>query len=478
VPAAFAGARENPGDQDETMSRELEQAVPADVDRRSVRRATLLFVRMWAIAHILHLIIANRAALDTPWNIAVVVLALAVILRPESGRLVAAMAVAQLVEYAVEMPFSPDHWALVSLVNLAILFTMAASRSLETTAVARSFPAIRVLLLTAYGAAALSKWNTTFLDPTSSCANMVAKVASLGLVGPLGDSSLVSIAAALTETTVFVLLATPWARSWGVMLGLTFHFTLSASPAMMVGDFTSTVFALFLLFLRPDVTDRVLDRLAGWAAKSRIARDARRRPPVTAVLAFVVVGSSGYLSLAAAMATLYVLVQIYFVAMLLATAVTLRSTRAATPLGRVRWMQVPVLALAVLWALNPYLGLRTTGSFTMFSNLRTEAPHPNHLFMPSWRLTTWQDDMVTLDASSDTAARTGVDGEVTLPLVSLRRLATLDPDMQVSGTIDGRSVTWGPGDDQELLEPLPWWQYKLFFLRPVESDGRPYCSSS
>ena len=164
----------------------------------------------------------------------------------------------------------------MSLVNLAILFTMAASRSLEPADVIRSLPAIRALLLVAYGAAALSKWNTTFLDPTSSCANMVAKVASLGLVGPLGDSGLVSIAAALTETTVFVLLATPWARTWGVMLGLTFHFTLSASPAMMVGDFTSTVFALFLLFLRPDVTARVLDRLAGWAAKSRIARDARR----------------------------------------------------------------------------------------------------------------------------------------------------------------------------------------------------------
>ena len=67
---------------------------------------------------------------------------------------------------------------------------------------------------------------------------------------------------------------------------------------------------------------------------------------MTAVLASVVVGGSGYLSLAAAMATLYVLVQIYFAAMLLATAVTLRSTRAATPLGRVRWVQV---ALSSPW---------------------------------------------------------------------------------------------------------------------------------
>lgn len=460
------------------MSRELDQAVTVDVDRRSVHRATLLFVRMWAIAHILHLVIANRAALDTPWNITVVVLALVVILRPGSGRVVAAMAVAQLVEYAVEMPFSPDHWALVSLVNLAILLTMAIDRSFETAAVVRALPAIRLILLVAYGAAALSKWNTTFLDPVTSCANFIAESASLGLTGPLAASPLISLGAALTETAVFVLLATPWARSWGVLVGLVFHFSLSASPVMMVGDFTSTVYALFLLFLRPDVTVQVLDRLSGWAARSRIVRDARRRPPVTAVLALLVLAGAGHLSLGAAMATLYVFVQVYFVAVLLATAMTLRRTCSTAPLGRVSWIHVPVLALAVLWALNPYLGLRTTGSFTMFSNLRTEGPQPNHLFMPSWRLTTWQDDMVTLDASSDTAARTGVDGEVTLPMVSLRRLATVDPSMQVSGTIDGRSVTWGPGPDQELLEPLPWWQYKLFFLRPVESDGRPYCSSS
>jgi hypothetical protein len=460
------------------MSSELGHTVSAATDRRSVTRATVLFIRMWAIAHILHLVIANRAALDTPWNIAVVVLALTVVLRPESGRLVAAMAVAQLVEYGVEMPFSPDHWALVALVNLAILTTMAVDRSLDLGSIVRSLPAVRALLLVAYGAAALSKWNTTFLDPVTSCANFVAERASLGLVGPLTESSLVSIGAAVTETAVFVLLATPWARSWGVVLGLVFHFSLSASPAMVVGDFTSTVYALFLLFLRPDVTGRVLDRLSGWAARSRIVRDARRRPPATAALALLVLGGAGYLSLGAAMATLYVFVQVYFVALLLATALTLRRTRAGASLGRVRWIHVPVLALAVLWALNPYLGLRTTGSFTMFSNLRTESPQPNHLFMPSWRVTSWQDDMVTLDASSESAALTGVEGDVVLPLLSLRRMATDDPGVRLSGTLDGRQVTWGPEDGQELLKPLPWWQYKLFFLRPVESDGRPYCSSS
>lgn len=441
-------------------------------------RATLLFVRMWAVAHVLHLLIADRNALDTPWNIAAVALAIVVLLRPEVGRLVAAMAVAQLVEYAVEMPFGPDHWALVSLVNMAILATMLVRRSTSLETLTRAFPAARVILLIAYGAAAMSKWNSTFLDPVTSCANAIAKVVSFGLVGPLGDSHLLNYGATVTETMVFLLLAIPRTRSWGVLLGLAFHFSLSASPVMVVGDFTSTVYALFFLFLHPDLTCRVLDRTSAWAARSGIVRDARRRPEVTAVLAFAVLGFGGYLVGSAAGATLYVFEQFYFIGLLLAVALAVREKRAGSPLGRIRLVHAPILLLAVLWALNPYLGLRTTGSFTMFSNLRTESPSPNHVFMPSFRLTDWQDDMVTLTSSNDDQLQAGARNKMALPLVALRRMAMDDPDLEVTGVLHGRTVTWDGGDGETELTPLPYWQYKLLLFRPVTTDGRPFCSQS
>ena len=94
-------------------------------------RAVGLFVRMWAAAHIIHLVAASGAALHTPASIAVVGLAFAVILRPSDGRLLVAMMLLQLVDYVVEMPGSPDHWALILLVNLAILLTMSVKRSTE-----------------------------------------------------------------------------------------------------------------------------------------------------------------------------------------------------------------------------------------------------------------------------------------------------------------------------------------------------------
>lgn len=454
------------------------ETAPTGVSVESGQRAALLFVRMWAVAHVLHLLIADRNALDTPWNIAVVACAMALLLRPTSGRLLAAMALAQLAEYVAEMPLSPDHWALVSFVNSALLLSMLASRSTGLPALTRALPAARAILLVAYGAAALSKWNTSFLDPVTSCANAIAGVVSYGLVGPLADSPVLNVGAAVTEAMVFLLLAIPRTRCWGVLLGMTFHFSLSSSPVLVVGDFTSTVYALFLLFLAPDMVDRVLDRTSAWASRSGIVRDARRRPTVTASIAFVVLGFGGYVVMPATMATMYVLEQAYFIGLLLATALTVREHRASAPLGRIRLVHVPVLALAVLWALNPYLGLRTTGSFTMFSNLHTESPSPNHLFMPSLRLTDWQDDMVTLVASNDAELRSGADNRLAVPLVALRRMATDDPDLEVTGILHGTEVTYGPGPGQVRLEPLPWWQHKMFLLRPVTTDDRPFCSQS
>ena len=459
------------------MTSEVDQSASSDVDKASTRRATLLFVRMWAIAHILHLLIADRSALDTPWNTAVVAIALAVLLRPGSGRLFVAMLVAQLVEHTVEMPFSPDHWALVALVNLAILITMLIGRSTSANTLAKAFPAARVLLLVAYGAAALSKWNTTFLDPVTSCANAIASIITYGIVDPVAGSHLVNYGTVGTETAIFVLLAIPRTRTWGVLLGLAFHFSLSASPVIVVGDYTSTVYALFFLFLRPEVVGGVLDRTTRWAARSAVVRDARRRPWVTAVLALVVLGISGHVLGPVPVAAVYVLEQFYFVPIILATALAVREHRSVgeARLGRMQLLHIPVLLLAVAWALNPYLGLRTTGANTMFSNLRTEAPDPNHLFMPSWRLTDWQEDMVVLVSSTDPELQAGADNDLALPLVALRRIAMDRPGFEVTGVLDGETVTFGPGEGQMTLEPLPTWQYRLFLLRPVPTTDAPFC---
>lgn len=440
----------------------------------------LLFVRVWAIAHIIHLVSATGSRLDSPWNVLVVGSACALLVRPTSGPLLLTMLVAQVADYVAEMPESPDHWALILLVNLALLITMAVRRSWSLDALESALPAARVILLVVYSSAAISKYNTSFLDPVTSCANAIAGTASMGLADPFTDNNpAIAVVALAFETSIPILLAFPATRRHGVRVGMLFHFMLSASPAFAVVDFTATLFALFLLFLGPDDLDALFSGIRRVAGKSSIVRDASRRPPVTAALAFAMFGLSGYASARLAGALVYLGSEIYLLTLLIAALATWRQLRPdRRRIGRVAWVQVPVLVLALAWAMNPYLGLRTTGVFTMFSSVRTEGTAPNHLFLPSLRLTSWQDEMVAIESSNDPVLDDADENHLAVPLMTLRRMATDDPDLTVTGVLDGERVAFGPAAGETALEPLPWWEYKLLLFRPVAAVGTPFCSNS
>jgi len=51
-----------------------------------------------------------------------------------------------------------------------------------------------------------------------------------------------------------------------------------------------------------------------------------------------------------------------------------------TPRSKWSWL---IFAFFVFFVMNPYLGLRTVGNLTMFSNLRTDGPTSNHLLLGS-----------------------------------------------------------------------------------------------
>ncbi|NPC43552.1 hypothetical protein [Nocardioides sp. zg-1230] len=459
------------------MTSKLERPAAADVATPAGTTATVLFMRMWAIAHVIHLVAADASALATPWSIATVGLAVVVVLRPD-GRLFLAMMVAQAADYVAEMPGSPDHWAFILLVNLAIGLTMLVRRSTGPQAVAAAFPGVRAIALVVYGFAALSKYNTHFLDPVTSCANAIAGRASYGLTAPVQDTLLLPVASLLMETSVPLLLALPLTRRHWVRVAMLFHFTLSISPAFSVVDFTSALFAIFVLFLSDEEVDRVLAVFRAVASRSAIARDARRMPPVTAFLAFAVFGFIGYASPILAAALVFVAAQLYLLAVLIAALWTWRRPAQRRPFGRPMLVHVPVLVLAVLWGLSPYLGLRTTGVFTMFSGVQTEGQQANHLLLPTSHLTTWQEELVTIRGSNDPVLAGATKYDLAIPLLALRRMAQDDPDLTVAGIVEGRPVEFGPGEGQVDLAPLPYWQYKLLHFRPIPLGDKPFCSIS
>ena len=458
----------------EALHEETRVGAPAE-DGQASRRIAILFMRMWAVAHIIHLSAATSARLDSPWNIATVGAAILVILRP-GGRWFAVLAAAQIADYVAGMPYSPDHWAMIAGVNAALLVGMAWRRSTSVETIAAGFPAARVILLVAYLASAVAKYNTSFLDPVASCATAIANRASFGLAAHLPP--VWSVATVALETAIPVLLVIPATRRHGVRVGAAFHFALSASPAFAVVDFTSALYALFLLFLPAAEVVAFLDRLNRWAARSAIVRDARRSPPVTAALAFLVFGFLGYLLLPVARAVTLVFSELYLLAVLVALLLTWRVGRQTPrPFGRPMLVQVPVIVLVAIWAMSPYLGLRTAGVFTMFSNIRTEGSAPNHLFMPTVRLVDWQDDLVVVRSTNDPAMAAAGPGRVSVPLVELRRQAALNPSLEVTGTMNGHIVELGPREGQEHIEPLGLLERKLSLFRPVWVGPEQRCSN-
>lgn len=453
----------------------LDEDTAAQAEPDASSRVAALFVRMWAVAHVIHLTAATQGRLDTPWNIGAVVAALMLLKDPRRVWWLVAMAGFQVADYVAEMPLSPDHWAMILVINVAIVSTIAWKRSVSLASVGSAFPAARLLLFVAYGAAVVAKYNWSFLDPVKSCATSIASAASLGATNSIHlPWPLFGIG---FETLIPIMLAVPVLRRHGVRVGLAFHFTLSMSPSFAVVDFTAALYALFLLFLPLDDVTRVLERLTRLGAWSSIVRDVRRFPWVAMAVLLALAGFSGYVFPTLASAVIYVFSEVYLLTFLVVGLLTWRvASRGTRPFGRLLWVHVPALVLALLWAANPYLGLRTAGAFTMFSSIRTEAPSPNHLFMPHLRVVDWQDEMVTVDSSSDPQLDSSK-GLLAVPLAEIRRRAAADPDLTVTGRLDGRTVTWGPGAGQVPIEPLPAWLGKLMLFRPVPVTDAPFCGN-
>ncbi|MGE0117317.1 MAG: hypothetical protein AB7S71_03900 [Dongiaceae bacterium] len=105
-----------------------------------------------------------------------------------------------------------------------------------------------------------------------------------------------------------------------------------------------------------------------------------------------------------------------------------------------RWEGVPVLrsltfrplyllpVALLLFGLTSHFGLRTTGNFSMFSNLRTEGPTSNHILLPGnpLKFAGYQEDVVRVIEIDDEAARIGHQYQNLkgngLPMVEFRKL--------------------------------------------------------
>src|SRR5918997_3789390 len=268
-------------------------------------------------------------------------------------------------------------------------------------------PALRASLILVYCLAGFNKLNTDFLNPQVSCAGaMLSKVVELG---SLVTSNVFSVSAAFVlATAVFTIL-------WELIGGLILTIPKFQAPMLLVfgamhavlamigfNDFSVLAFSLLFTFIPSSYYPLLNSYVNLRFPRLRIHR-------AHAYFAINLLGallSGGILTGTQVQYFQQVSGLSFTLAALIFTWPILSMIFSSS--RRPVWGGVPVLnrhmpkfmfvflVLLFLYGMTPYLGLRTTGNFTMFSNLRTEGTSSNHLLLRSNPVKVWgyQEDVV------------------------------------------------------------------------------------
>jgi hypothetical protein len=150
-----------------------------------------------------------------------------------------------------------------------------------------------------------------------------------------------------------------------------------------------------------------------------------------------------------------------------------------------RWM-FAFPAFLVFYGLTSYVGLRTAGNFTMFSNLRTEGPRSNHFLLGGSPLKLWnyQEDVVRFIEIDDRRARIGYQYQplrgMQLPVVEFKKLihkwtragVTLPMTFEYGGKV---YVTEDIVNHPEWRTDTRDWEMRLMDFRVIQPGGPNRC---
>ncbi|MEY2935056.1 MAG: hypothetical protein RL033_5805 [Pseudomonadota bacterium] len=335
-----------------------------------------------------------------------------------------------------------------------------------------------------YWLSVLHKLNYDFLDPEVSCASyMYRRVSELLPFMPHARwaEQLAIWGTLLAEAAVPALLL--HRRTWrlGLVAALGFHLLLGFDPTPGIYSFTGLLYALFILLLPGTFVDTAGEQL------ERLRKRVGRKPLLYVRIAGLVLWISilVYSSTRHDRWSFAVGFPIFLVwALLVAGAYlyTLSRTptvKVPTPVRTPVWLWI-LPALVLINGLNPYLGLRTQLSFSMFSNLRTEGGRTNHLFMP--RLITlqpYEDDLVEVIEASDPILQDLRTKELLLPYFEFQAMINELDNVRVTYLRNGTEhkvscVDW-VCDDADLGTPHPRMRRAFFYFRAVDKGPKMQC---
>lgn len=347
----------------------------------------------------------------------------------------------------------------------------------------------RLLLAIMYFYGIFHKINTDFLDPTVSCAVGLYKP----LASPFGlEDNLIGRYLAIWSTFVIegiAIVALFW-RRWfavGLLIALVFHYIIPISAYSWYMDFSSLVFALYMLSMPREASAQIYT-----IVYTHLVHPLRHMLGRVGVLApaIVVIGVAGGVVLALALAipgrpALMLLHSIFILvwAVVGGAAMTVMAYAAVQHLpynvtnapAAPRWPYI-IPGLFFLSCLSPYVGLKTESSINMFSNLHTEGGTSNHLLMPEPPyLFDYQRNVVrVVDSSSAALRKTGERGLYNVQF-TIDEYLRRHPEAWVSYTRNGQLFERVTAADL-TSRPASWIERKLLIFKHVDMERPKVCT--
>lgn len=299
----------------------------------------------------------------------------------------------------------------------------------------------------------------------------------------------------MIELAIPLLFVSRRTRQIGVLLGLGFHLFLALHPHGGIYSFTGLLFTLYYLFLpgraaswlltslgRIPLLFRMLGKasiLSGFAVAIYLQLEAARDLQPFEYLNSI--GFAFWLPVAMTVALSYLIAVLISKSLWSGRAGDLDECKSISDLSGFRGKACLWLfpALVFINGCCPYLGLKTTTAFAMFSNLRTEGGQSNHFFIGDMAIVGFQKDLVQVLDSNDLNFQELVLSGDLIPWFEFRRMASTSENEDAEITIlrNGSlfQLTRGGSSaiSQEAFTPHPWWMTKFLHFRSISPFGQP-----
>ena len=469
-------------------------------------RAIDIFVFLWACQALVHQhVYRGWLVHGESMGWVVTLAALGLLMNPRSMLLFATLLASSIVHNVSRWPFVVNHILVEAIISATMLLALAtvafphwrARGKLEPLGpgarqrVYVSFaPVVRVSLICVYFFAFVAKLNWDFLDVEVSCTSVMYE--DLLRVAPFVPDTqwarVTSIWATVAiEFLLPVLLSFRKTRSTAVAIGLPFHLMLGA-----IGHYTfsALVYALYFLFVDRDFVDVVnnwRERIGRLVGSERVAPlfDVARAGAVLGMALLIGLVMAGEFRGSWAVPRMIwflwslTMIAIYAEAILRSWFVP-RSAEEVSARMTPAWLWL-IPGLVILNGLSQYVGLKTKSSFTMYSNLRTEAGQNNHLFVPSFlKVAGFQEDVVDVVSADHAAFKEISEQDLLLPYFEFRRIVSgLEEDAAITYLRNGEKHVYvrknGVGSDPELARKPAKILAMLLYFRPVSKGTRMQC---